>query len=93
MIARVTPYWTKTIAPHIQAGKKIIIAAHGNSLRALVTYLDQLTPDQVAALNIPTGFPLVYELDELLQPIRHYYLADDATIQHAIDQVARQGKK
>lgn len=73
-VNRFLPYWNETIAPTIKAGKKVIIAAHGNSLRALVKYLDNITDDAIVKLNIPTGIPLVYELDENLNPITHYYL-------------------
>jgi len=91
-VARFLPLWHETIAPVIRSGKKVIIAAHGNSLRALVKYLDQLTEEQVLALNIPTGVPLVYELDDELKPIRHYYLGDQSAIEAAMQAVANQGK-
>ena len=71
-VARFLPYWHETIAPMVQSGERVIIAAHGNSLRALVKYLDNIPEDEIVELNIPTGIPLVYELDETLQPIRHY---------------------
>ena len=74
-VARVVPYWENVIAPDIRAGKRIIIAAHGNSLRALVKYLDGVSEQDIVELNIPTGVPLVYELDGELKPIKHYYLA------------------
>ena len=76
-----------------QRGKRVIIAAHGNSLRALVKYLDNISDDEIVELNIPTGIPLVYELDDDLKPIRHYYLGDQEKIKAAMDAVAAQGKK
>jgi len=91
-VARVLPYWKETIVPDIRAGKRVIIAAHGNSLRALVKYLDNLSEAEIMELNIPTGVPLVYEFDEELKPIRHYYLGDPAEIAAAMDAVAKQGK-
>jgi len=91
-VARFLPYWYETIVPTIQAGKKVIIAAHGNSLRALVKHLDNIPEDEIVGLNIPTGVPLVYELDDDLKPITHYYLGDQEAIQKAIQAVANQGK-
>jgi len=91
-IARFLPHWHETIAPPIRSGKKVIIAAHGNSLRALVKYLDAIPDDEIVALNIPTGIPLVYELDENLKPLRHYYLGDAEEIEKAVQKVAGQGK-
>jgi len=91
-IARFLPYWHETIAPAIGSGKKVIVAAHGNSLRALVKYLDAIPDEEIVALNIPTGIPLVYELDENLRPLRHYYLGDAAEIEKAVQKVAGQGK-
>jgi len=91
-VERVMPYWHETIAPAIKAGKKLIIVAHGNSLRALVKYLDDVSEEEIVGLNIPTGVPLVYELDENLKPIRHEYLGDQAAIQAAMDAVAKQGQ-
>jgi 2,3-bisphosphoglycerate-dependent phosphoglycerate mutase len=91
-VARVLPYWNRTIAPDIQAGKRVLIAAHGNSLRALVKYLDKVGDQDIVGLNIPTGVPLVYELDDALEPIRHYYLGDPAEIERAMHAVASQGK-
>ena len=85
------PYWENTIAPEVQSGKKIIIAAHGNSLRALVKYLDGVSEKGILELNIPTGVPLVYELDETMKPIRHYYLGDADAIAAAQAAVAKQG--
>lgn len=91
-VNRFMPYWEKTIAPEIKKGKKIIIAAHGNSLRALVKYLDHVSDEEIVELNIPTGIPLVYELDENLHPIKHYYLGDQEALQKAMDAVKNQGK-
>lgn len=91
-VARVIPYWENTISPEIKNGRKIIIAAHGNSLRALVKYLDNISEKEILELNIPTGIPLVYELDERLKPITHYYLGDQEAIKKAIESVANQGK-
>ncbi|BCT67566.1 MULTISPECIES: 2,3-diphosphoglycerate-dependent phosphoglycerate mutase [unclassified Nitrosospira] len=91
-VARFLPYWNETIAPQVQSGQRILIAAHGNSLRALVMYLDNLSEQDVMELNIPTGVPLVYELEEDLKPIRSYYLGDQAAIEQAMQVVANQGK-
>lgn len=91
-VERVLPYWNDAIVPAIKSGKKIVIAAHGNSLRALVKYLDELSEDEVLKLNIPTGVPLVYELDEDLRPIKHYYLGDQEKIKAAMEAVKNQGK-
>jgi 2,3-bisphosphoglycerate-dependent phosphoglycerate mutase len=77
-VARFLPYWHETMAPSIKSGKRVLIAAHGNSLRALVKYLDSISESEIIELNIPTGSPLVYELDDSLKPIRHYYLDPDA---------------
>jgi 2,3-bisphosphoglycerate-dependent phosphoglycerate mutase len=92
-VARFLPYWHEAIAPAVKAGERVIIAAHGNSLRALVKYLDQVTDKDILALNIPTGIPLVYELREDLTPIRSYYLGDPAAVQKAAQAVADQLKK
>ena len=89
-IARVVPYYNEVIVPEIKAGKKVLIAAHGNSLRALVKYLDNISDEDIAGLNIPTGVPLVYELDEDLKPITHYYLGDQAKIAAKINAVKNQ---
>ena len=78
---------------YLRWGKKVIIAAHGNSLRALVKYLDRVSDERIVKLNIPTGIPLVYELDDSLKPIKHYYLGDPEVIKKAIDSVAKQTKK
>ena len=91
-VARFLPLWHETIVPDIKAGKKVLIAAHGNSLRALVKYLDNISDDEITELNIPTGIPLVYELDDQLKPITHYYLGDQEALQAAINAVANQGK-
>ena len=91
-VARFLPYWHATIAPALQAGQRVLIAAHGNSLRALVKYLDQISDEEIPGLNIPTGIPLVYELDEGLRPLRHYYLGDPETVARAARAVADQGK-
>jgi len=91
-VARVLPAWNDTIAPAIRAGKKIIISAHGNSLRALIKYLDGISDDAIVGLNIPNGQPLVYELDADLKPIKSYYLGDQSAIEAALKAVASQGK-
>jgi 2,3-bisphosphoglycerate-dependent phosphoglycerate mutase len=91
-VERVLPYWHEEIAPYVKRGEKVLVAAHGNTLRALVMYFDNLSEEQVLALNIPTGVPLVYELDEDLKPIRHYYLGDQEAIAAAMAAVASQGK-
>jgi 2,3-bisphosphoglycerate-dependent phosphoglycerate mutase len=92
-VARFLPYWHETIAPAIQGGKRVLIAAHGNSLRALVKYLDNVSDSEIVELNIPTGIPLVYELTDQLKPIRHYYLGDPAAAEAAAAAVAQQAKK
>ena len=89
-IARVVPYYEAEIVPQIKADRSVLIAAHGNSLRALVKYLDNISDAEISSLNIPTGVPLVYELDENLKPIRHYYLGDQVKIQASINAVANQ---
>lgn len=91
-VARVVPYFKDEIAPKIKDGKKIIIAAHGNSLRALVKYLDDVSDEQITQLNIPTGIPLVYELDDHIKPIKSYYLGDPEAVRAAQEAVANQGK-
>jgi 2,3-bisphosphoglycerate-dependent phosphoglycerate mutase len=91
-VARFLPYWHESIAPAVRAGRRVLVAAHGNSLRALVKYLDDVSDDDIVELNIPTAQPLVYELDENLKPVRHYYLADEATIRASTAAVANQGK-
>ncbi len=91
-VARFVPYWEGTIAAMVKSGKRVLITAHGNSLRALVKYLDNIPDNEIVELNIPTGIPLVYELDENLKPIKHYYLGDQEEIQKAAAAVAAQGK-
>jgi 2,3-bisphosphoglycerate-dependent phosphoglycerate mutase len=91
-VARFLPYWHETIAPTIKSGKKVIIAAHGNSLRALVKYLDNVSDAEIVKLNIPTGIPLVYDLRQDLKPIKNYYLGDPEEIKMAMEAVAKQGK-
>ena len=91
-IDRFLPYWHSTIVPDIQAGRRVLIAAHGNSLRALVKFLDGVSDSDIVELNIPTGIPLVYELDDRLKPIRHYYLGDEKAAAEAAARVANQGK-
>jgi len=87
------PYWHSVIAPDVRAGKRVVIAAHGNSLRALVKYLDDISEEDIPELNIPTGIPLVYELDEDLRPIRHYYLGDPEAAARAAAAVAAQASR
>lgn len=91
-VARVLPYWHKTIVPTIKSGKKVLIVAHGNSLRALVKYLDDVPNEVILKLNIPTGIPLVYELNDDFKPIKHYYLGDPEEVERAMKKVADQGK-
>ena len=91
-VARFLPFWLETIVPSIKAGKQVIIAAHGNSLRALVKYLDNVPESEIVELNIPTGIPLVYELDENMKPIKHYYLGDPEEAKRKAEAVANQGK-
>jgi len=91
-VKRFLSYWHETIAPTIKQGKKVIIAAHGNSLRALVKYLDNMSEAEITKLNIPTGIPLIYELDDELKPITHYYLGDPEAVKKAAEAVANQGK-
>ncbi len=91
-VERFLPYWTGEIAPKVREGKRLIIAAHGNSLRALVKYLDDIADEEIVKLNIPTGVPLVYELDDNLNPLKSYYLGDQEAIKAAQEAVANQGK-
>lgn len=91
-VARFLPCWHDVIAPAVKSGKRVLVAAHGNSLRALVKYLDNISDGEIVGLNIPTGIPLVYELDENLKPIKHYYLGDQEKIKAAMEAVASQGK-
>jgi 2,3-bisphosphoglycerate-dependent phosphoglycerate mutase len=91
-VERFLPYWHEVIAPLIRAGKRAIISAHGNSIRALVKYIDDVSEVDIVSLNIPTGIPLIYELDEGLKPVKNYYLGDPDEIKRATEAVARQGK-
>jgi 2,3-bisphosphoglycerate-dependent phosphoglycerate mutase len=91
-VARVLPFWNESMAPAIRAGQRLVVAAHGNSIRALVKYLDNISDSDIVGLNIPNGIPLVYELDAELRPIRHYYLGDEAAAKAAAAAVAGQGK-
>jgi 2,3-bisphosphoglycerate-dependent phosphoglycerate mutase len=91
-VERFLPYWHETIAPAVKSGQRVVIAAHGNSLRALVKYLDNISDDEIVGLNIPTGIPLVYELSDDLKPERHYYLGDPEEVRKAAEAVAKQGK-
>ncbi|MGC2518515.1 MAG: 2,3-diphosphoglycerate-dependent phosphoglycerate mutase [Burkholderiales bacterium] len=91
-VGRFLPYWNETIAPSIRQGRRVIIAAHGNSLRALIKYLDNVGDEDIVGLNIPTGIPLVYELDGALKPVRHYYLGDPAAVEAATHAVANQAR-
>ena len=92
-VARVLPFWNEAMAPAIKAGKRVVVAAHGNSIRALIKYLDDVSESDIVGLNIPNGIPLVYELDENLKPIRHYYLGDQEAAAKAAAAVAAQGKR
>lgn len=91
-VARFLPAWHDQIAPAVRSGKRVLVAAHGNSLRALVKYLDNVSDEDIVGLNIPTGIPLVYELDYALRPLRHYYLGDEDAVRRAAEAVANQGK-
>jgi 2,3-bisphosphoglycerate-dependent phosphoglycerate mutase len=91
-VARFLPHWNEVIAPDVKAGKRVLVAAHGNTIRALVKYLDNVSEKDIVGLNIPTGIPLVYELDDDLQPIRHYYLGDQDKAAQAAAAVAAQSK-
>ncbi len=90
---RFLPYWQGTIVPEIAAGKRVLVAAHGNSLRALVKHLDNIPDNEIVGMNIPTGVPLVYELDDMLRPVRHYYLGNQEEIVRAMDKIDKQGRK
>ncbi len=92
-VARVLPFWNESIAPAIRSSQRVLVAAHGNSIRALVKYLDGISDDDIVGLNIPNGIPLVYELDEALRPVRHYYLGDAEAAARAAAAVASQGKR
>ena len=89
-MARFLPFWHESIAPALQAGKRVLVAAHGNSLRALVMYLDGISPADIVGLNIPTGIPLVYELRDDLTPVQHTYLGDPEKVKQATQAVAQQ---
>jgi 2,3-bisphosphoglycerate-dependent phosphoglycerate mutase len=91
-VERMLPYWHGTIAPVVRSGQRVLIVAHGNSLRALVKYLDDISDRDIVSLNIPTGIPLIYELDPDLRPLKHYYLGDEEAIRKAMEAVAAQGK-
>ncbi|HSD40839.1 MAG TPA: 2,3-diphosphoglycerate-dependent phosphoglycerate mutase [Burkholderiales bacterium] len=91
-VARFLPYWHEAIAPAVRSGNRVVIAAHGNSIRALVKYLDDVSEQDIVGLNIPTGIPLVYELDAALKPVGHYYLGDPSMVEAAVRAVASQGK-
>ncbi|HET9700363.1 MAG TPA: 2,3-diphosphoglycerate-dependent phosphoglycerate mutase [Burkholderiales bacterium] len=91
-VARFLPYWSEVIAPEVRAGRRVIIAAHGNSLRALIKYLDDVSEKDIVGLNVPTGMPLVYELTDDLKPVRSYYLGDQEAVAKAQQAVANQGK-
>jgi 2,3-bisphosphoglycerate-dependent phosphoglycerate mutase len=93
VVGRFLPYWLEVMAPAVKEGRRVLIAAHGNSLRALVKYLDQIPDEEIVGLNIPTGIPLIYELEDDLTPIRHYYLGDPDAVQKAVQAVADQLKK
>ena len=92
-VNRFLPYWHEVIAPSLKSGRRVIIAAHGNSLRALVKYLDNIPEEEIVNLNIPTGIPLIYELDDNLKSLKHYYLGDPELVKKAIDSVSKQTKK
>jgi 2,3-bisphosphoglycerate-dependent phosphoglycerate mutase len=92
-VARTLPYWHETIAPAVKAGKRVLVCAHGNSLRGLVKYLDNISDQEIVELNIPTGIPLVYELDDDLRPLQHYYLGDPEAVARAARAVAEQAKR
>ena len=91
-VARVIPYWESTLAPAVRSGRRVLIAAHGNSLRALIKHLDNVGEKELVGLNVPTGIPLVYELDRELKPVRHYYLGDPDEVARRIAAVSAQGK-
>lgn len=91
-VARFLPYWHSTLAPAVKSGKRVLVAAHGNSIRAMVKYLDNVSDDDIIGINIPTGMPLVYELDDELRPMKNYYLGDPEEVAKAMQAVASQGK-
>jgi 2,3-bisphosphoglycerate-dependent phosphoglycerate mutase len=86
------PFWNEALAPALKSGRRLVVAAHGNSIRALVKYLDDMSDQDIVGLNIPNGIPLVYELDDALKPVRHYYLGDAEAVAKAAAAVASQGK-
>ena len=88
-MARFLPFWHETLAPEVKSGKRVLVAAHGNSIRAMVKYLDNVSDDAIIGVNIPTGIPLVYELDAELKPLKHYYLGDADAVARAMEAVAR----
>jgi 2,3-bisphosphoglycerate-dependent phosphoglycerate mutase len=91
-VVRFMPYWNEVLSATLRAGKHVIVSAHGNSLRAMVKYLDDISDNEIGDLNIPTGIPLVYEMDENLKPLAHHYLGDPEKVRKAIDEVAKQGQ-
>jgi len=91
-VARFMPYWNEVLAPTLRSGRHAIVSAHGNSLRAMVKYLDSVSDEEIVDVNIPTGIPLVYEIDEKLKPLSHFYLGEAEKVRKAIDEVAKQGK-
>jgi 2,3-bisphosphoglycerate-dependent phosphoglycerate mutase len=91
-VERVIPYWNEAIAPAVRSGRSVLVAAHGNSLRALIKYLDAVSDEEIVGLNVPTGIPLVYELDDALKPVKHYYLGDPEEVARRIASVSAQGK-
>jgi 2,3-bisphosphoglycerate-dependent phosphoglycerate mutase len=91
-VARFLPFWHDTLAPAVRSGRRVLVAAHGNSIRAMVKYLDGVSEEEIVGVNIPTGIPLVYELDEGLRPLRHFYLGDPAEVARAAQRVAEQAK-
>lgn len=91
-VARFMPYWNEVLAPTLRSGRHAIVSAHGNSLRAMVKYLDNVSDEEIVDVNIPTGIPLVYEIDEKLKPLSHFYLGEAEKVRKAIDEVAKQGK-
>lgn len=91
-LQRVLPYWHSTLSPAVKSGQQLLVSAHGNSLRAMVKYLDTISDDEIVELNIPTGIPMVYELDDDLRPLQHYYLGDAEVVRKAAEAVAQQGR-
>jgi 2,3-bisphosphoglycerate-dependent phosphoglycerate mutase len=91
-VARVVPYWQERIAPRVAAGERVLVAAHGNSIRALIKYFDGMSDEAIVAENVPTAIPLVYELDDALKPVKRSYLGDQAAVAAAMHSVASQGK-